>query len=158
ARDEALLTDFGVAAPVETATGTRAGTLAYMAPEVIRRHVVPPAQIYLADVYSLAATLYHLVVGDLPFPGPYEEDFLAQVAAGLPTPDPRCTSLPEPLERVIRAGLAERPEDRPSLADFLGVLRGALNQLLADTLVPAAQRPGAVDLRLLVRRRSGQSS
>jgi hypothetical protein len=72
----------------------------------------------------------------------------------LPDPDPRCSGLPEPLERLIRAGLAPAPGRRPPLRDFAAALRGSLNGLLAESLVPAA--PGtAAGLRLLVSRQVG---
>jgi hypothetical protein len=56
----------------------------------------------------------------------------------LPVPDPRCRALPEPLEQIIRAGLAADPDRRPTLKGFVATLRGALNQLLADTLTMVA--------------------
>jgi hypothetical protein len=63
--------------------------------------------------------------------------------------------MPEPLERLIRAGLAARPEYRPGLGEFVRALRGALNLLLADTLAPAPREgdgPAPVRLRLTVSR------
>ncbi|MFI5453923.1 MAG: DUF4384 domain-containing protein [Isosphaerales bacterium] len=59
---------------------------------------------------------------------------ILQVERGLPEPDPRCTGLPEPLERIVRAGLAAQPEHRPDLRPFVAGLRATLNQLLVDTL------------------------
>jgi serine/threonine protein kinase len=148
-RDEALLTDFGVGARVADAA-TIAGSLAYMAPEAYDGQVSPAL-----DVYSLAATLFHLVTGLHPFPGTRLSDFKEQIARGLPDPDPRCREVPEPLERVIRAGLTASPDQRPRLREFVATLRGSLNQLMADTLsVPnGAARPQApVVLRLSVSR------
>jgi hypothetical protein len=107
------------------------------------------------DVYSLASTLFHLVTGSQPFPGKSISDYKAQIAQGLPDPDSRCRGLPAPLERVIRAGLAASPDRRPELHEFVAMLRGSLNQLMADTLsVPKdAARPQApVSLRLNVKR------
>ena len=46
-------------------------------------------------------------------------DLEEQIRRGLPDPDPRCVGLPEPLERIIRAGLAADPERRPGLKDFV---------------------------------------
>ena len=148
-RDEALLTDFGVGAWLAD-PATVAGSLPYMAPEAFDGQVSPAL-----DVYSLAATFFHLVTGSQPFPGTRIADFKEQIARGLPDPDPRCRGLPEPLERVIRAGLTASPDRRPGLSEFVATLRGSLNQLMADTLsVPnGAARPQApVDLRLNVSR------
>ena len=131
-RDEALLADFGVSVRLaEAAAG--AGTPPYMAPEALAGRLTAAT-----DVYSLAATLFHLATGHRPFPGPDAADFLHQIAQGLPVPDPRCRSLPEPLEQIIRAGLAADPDRRPTLKDFVATLRGALNQLIADTLTMAS--------------------
>ena len=107
------------------------------------------------DVYSLASTLFHLVTGSQPFPGKGISDYKEQIAQGLPDPDSRCCGLPAPLERVIRAGLKASPEERPELREFVAMLRGSLNQLMADTLSEPkdASRPqGPVSLRLNVKR------
>ena len=44
---------------------------------------------------------------------------MGQKRLGLPQPDPRCQAIPEALERVIRAGLAGKPEDRPGMPEFV---------------------------------------
>jgi hypothetical protein len=124
-----------------------------MAPESFDGCVSPAL-----DVYSLASTLFHLVAGLAPFRGPSIADFRQQVPRGLPDPDPRCRALPEPLERIIRSGLAAEPGRRPGLREFVDTLRGTLNQLLADTLIlppGAADRPAPVELRLAVSRLAG---
>ncbi len=59
--DEALLTDFGVAARLAE-PGTIAGTPVFMAPEAFDGRLSPAL-----DVYSLAATLFMLVTGEVPF-------------------------------------------------------------------------------------------
>jgi hypothetical protein len=103
-------------------------------------------------------TLFHLLTGKLPFPGPTVLALLEQIMGGLPADDPRCEGIPEPLERVIRSGLAADPPRRPALGEFVAALRAALNQLLADTLpVEAPPKPGssAVNLRLAVSRQVG---
>jgi serine/threonine-protein kinase len=155
-RDEAVLTDFGIAARL-TDPADLGGTLVYMAPEVFQGQLSPRV-----DVYSLAATLFRLMTGQVPYLVPQLRDGRPDVAAlvrrigqGLPDPDPRCASLPAPLEQVIRSGLSPLPEQRPDLRTFLARLRGTLNQLLADTL-PGPTVPGKapVDLRLIVSRRS----
>jgi len=149
--DEALLTDFGVAARLAD-PATVGGSLPYMAPETYDGQVSPAL-----DVYSLASTLFHLVTGSHPFHGTRISDLKEQIARGLPDPDPRCRELPEPLERVIRAGLTPSPDRRPGLREFVATLRGSLNQLMADTLsLPnGVARPQApVALRLNVSRRA----
>ena len=177
-RDEALLTDFGVAARL-TDPANIAGSIPYMAPEALDGRVSPSL-----DVYSLAATFFHLVTGSAPFPGVKLAGLQDQIRRGLPDPDPRCTDLPEPLERIIRAGLAADVELRPSLKDFVSRLRGTLNQLIVDsftmshrpasslpstelppgagskppsgpTTIPEPPKPAPIDLRLIVSRQVG---
>jgi serine/threonine protein kinase len=173
--DEALLTDFGVSARLGDLVGL-GGTLPFMAPEAFVGKVSPAL-----DVYSLAATLFLLVTGKPPFTGPDVTDFQKQIAKGLPDPDLRCKGMPEPLEWVIRAGLAAEPGRRPDVSTFLASLRGALNQLMADSLTPSPPttelQPGVsgpaplastetapqlltrpVELRLVVSRQAGPSS
>ncbi len=99
-RDEALLTDFGVAARLADPAAV-AGSIPYMAPEAFDGRVSPSL-----DVYSLAATFFHLVTGSAPFPSSRIADLKKEIGRGLPDPDPRCIGLPEPLERIIRDGLA----------------------------------------------------
>ena len=124
--DEALLSDFGVAAHLADAA-TFGGSLAYKAPEAFDGPVSPSL-----DVYSLAATFFHLVTGSTPFPGVKFADLQDQIRRGLPVPDPRCSVLPEPIERIIRAGLTANPGQRPGLKEFVTTLRASLNQLMDD--------------------------
>jgi serine/threonine protein kinase len=150
--DEALLTDFGISARLAD-SGSAAGTPFYMPPEAFQG-TVGPAQ----DVYGLAASLFWLVTGSVPFPGPGAEQIVGQAEAGLPQPELRCAGLPGPLERLLRAGLAADPRQRPDLRSFITALRGGLNQLLADTLLLAPDRPhqASVRLHLTVSRQAGR--
>jgi serine/threonine protein kinase len=152
ARDEALLTDFGIAARLAD-PATVAGTIPYMAPEAFDGALSPAL-----DVYGLAASLFWLITAETPFRARDAVLLIDEARRGLPSPDPRCAGLPAELERLIRAGLAFHPEDRPSLQAFARTLRGALNLLLADCLtLPESDAPAAstpVQLRLLVSRQT----
>src|SRR5262249_23770044 len=97
--DEALLTDFGIAAHL-TQAATVAGTPPYTAPEAYEGRALPGM-----DVFSLAATLFHLTTGEAPFVGDTIPALRVQAARGLPDPDTRCSTMPADLERVVRAGL-----------------------------------------------------
>jgi hypothetical protein len=152
--DEALLTDFGLSVRLSDVVGA-AGTPFYMSPEAFAGRA-SPAQ----DVYGLAASLFWLVTGSVPFPAVDPQRLIEQVRRGLPEADPRCTGLPRPLEGLIRGGLAADPDERLGLAEFTARLRGSLNQLLADSLLlptatasaaPAAP-PTVTSLRLTVSR------
>jgi serine/threonine protein kinase len=152
ANNEALLTDFGVSARLAE-PGTVAGTPIYMAPEAFDGNVSPAL-----DVYSLAASFYRLATGELPFAVAPMPSLVYQKLQGLPDPDARCEAIPEALERVIRAGLAGKPEARPGMPDFVATLRAYLNTLLVDALAMPTARTGTnapVKLRLAVTRYVG---
>ena len=106
----------------------RAGTPYYMPPEAFRGE-----KSEAGDVYGLAASLFWLLTGNVPFPAMTEEELLARIRQGLPVEAPCGPGTPEAVEELIRAGLAAEVARRPSLREFLGGLRGALNRLLADT-------------------------
>jgi len=127
-RDEALLTDFGIATNLANAADY-AGTPNFMAPEAFDT----PAST-AQDVYSLAATLFCLTTGEAPFPGTDWTAIRSQSRAGLPQPDARCEGMPEPIERLIRSGLNADPEMRPSLTLFVSSVRAELNRLMADSM------------------------
>jgi serine/threonine protein kinase len=157
--DEALLTDFGISVRL-AGSGRVAGSPYYMPPEAFAGQV-SPAQ----DVYGLTATLFWLVTGSVPFPGLTREQIIEQARRGLPDPDARCADLPRVLEQLVRAGLTADPKRRPQLGEFIANLRGALNQLLADSLLQGnagsfAAHPSesVVALRLTVSRQIGRET
>ena len=131
-RDEALLTDFGVR-PAAGRPGDRRRLDPLHGPRGIRRPGVAvarrlqPGRDVLPPGHRLGAV-------------PRSRDRRSEESRsrrGLPDPDPRCAGLPEPLERIIRAGLTASPDRRPGLKDFVATLAGtSLNRCLrmADTL------------------------
>ena len=151
--DEAKLTDFGVAGRLADAR-TATGTPVYMAPEAFLGKASEAS-----DVYSLAATLFRLVTGELPFRAGDREEHVRSIERGLPDPDPRFVLVPAAIERVVRDGLVANPERRVALRNFLERLRGALNQSLADDMgTPAPDDvhvSGPVNVRLSVSREVG---
>ncbi|MDA3959418.1 MAG: protein kinase [Planctomycetota bacterium] len=166
--DRAKLADFGLAKHIGdddgvveedgvlTVTGTQMGTPAYMPPEQIDDSVrVSPA----ADVYSLAATLYHLVTGQRPFPGKGAVKVMEKVLYDEPQrPKTIVKDVPPALDELIMwcleknarlrppNGVAmegllrlvrQRPEDVQAVRDARGTLarRGSSRLLLALVLV-----------------------
>jgi serine/threonine protein kinase len=144
-RDEALLSDFGIAAPAEQARGV-SGTAGYVAPELDGGAASPKS-----DVFSLAATLFCLVSGRPPFD---DRDVLRgtrQARAGLSRPVAALRHVPAALEEAILAGLEPGPERRADLATFTARLRGAHLQALADRLLELSRRSAPqVNLRVNV--------
>jgi serine/threonine protein kinase len=138
-RDVAVLCDFGLAAHAD-AQPWRGWTLGYAAPEVLD----PQGQATVkSDVFALAATLHHLLVGRPPYTAVSREASLAQVQAGLvgpmeaPAPLPR---VPRGVEEVVRGGLEPDPDRRPGLAEFRAMLKGVHVRELAAELRELALR------------------
>ena len=151
---KAVLIDFSIATRLPALAGRRPlGTPRYMAPEAFDGEVTKAL-----DVYGLAATLFHLVTGTPPFPGTQLKELLEQIRKGLSPSDIRWGVVPEPLERVIRDGLAAEPGHRPGLVEFGRALRVEYNHLLADAIpLPNGGMTGLppTDLRLVISRRVG---
>jgi serine/threonine-protein kinase len=126
-----------------TAAGQALGTPAYMPPEQAagRLEELGPA----SDVYSLGATLYHLLTGRPPFTGRDVRAILKQVQAGdFPPPRQVRPDVPTALEAVCLKALALRPEDRyPEVA----ALVADVEHWLADEPVSAWREPWRVRAR-----------
>jgi serine/threonine protein kinase len=107
------LIDLSVARPVDEARRLRTpiGTDGYMAPEQCEPggDIGPPA-----DVFGLAATLWHAVGGKRPFPRRGNERFPQRSRE--PSPLPR--RVPPTLADLLRAALDRDPLSRPTAADL----------------------------------------
>lgn len=93
-----------------TQLGQTMGTPAYMSPEqAAGRTDVGPA----SDIYSLGATLYHLLVGQPPLQEPDVKRLLAKVRDGhFPPPRKLRRDVPRPLESICLKAMELKPEDR----------------------------------------------
>jgi tRNA A-37 threonylcarbamoyl transferase component Bud32 len=96
-----------------TATGQVLGTYDYMAPEQWDdTHAVDVR----ADLYSLGATLYHLLAGQAPFTGPgyasVQRKMIAHAADPVPPIRERRPDVPPELEAVLLRLLAKDPAQR----------------------------------------------
>jgi eukaryotic-like serine/threonine-protein kinase len=130
AQDGALrpyVMDFGLARSVQddgaTLSGAVLGTPRYMAPEQASGHAGKLDR--RADVYSLGATLYHLLTGEPPIPG----TTLLEVMHHLQTTEPRAPraldpNIPADLEAIVMKCLEKdrsaRYDSARALADDLG--------------------------------------
>jgi eukaryotic-like serine/threonine-protein kinase len=114
--DHLKLLDFGVARSILeddhtnlTRTGHVRGTVAYMAPECCRGEPATAA----SDIYSLGATLYHLLAGVPPFDGADSELVSKHLTQAPPSLSMRGGVEIEPrLEAVVMMCLAKSPADR----------------------------------------------
>ena len=124
------LTDLGISHRFEYREGPQAvpehvlGTPAYISPEQIYGDVELDCR---ADIYSLAATLYHLSTGRLLFPGLGNDDMMrAQCSDTAQAHDPRTyrPELSESFCRLLEAMLVKNRDERiASWADVFELCR-----------------------------------
>ncbi|MEN9936666.1 MAG: serine/threonine protein kinase [Chloroflexota bacterium] len=126
--------DFGLAvATSHERTQGVVGTLRYLAPEVLDGRSYTPA----ADLYSLGALAYELIIGRHPFPADTVDEFLDLVSRAAPDLAPLADQ-PD-LAALLGTLLSKDPEDRPpSAAAVAAALRRVLGQ--ADAYDTAAIR------------------
>lgn len=123
----AVLVDFGTAktrylrAISSAPDGAKAsvyGTVGYAAPELYRGHSEPRS-----DVFSLAATAYHLLTDDDPRDHPFQY--------------PALDTLPGDLAALLQRGLVEAIDERPTATEF----RQQLEAYLAGQTAPLRALP-----------------
>ncbi len=114
---EAKLVDFGLAKCFRTsgqsgltAFGEGMGTLAYMPPEQIDNALMADQR---SDIYSLGASIYHMLSGRRPFEEKTTRSFIMKILKENP---PQLRGLnpdvPAELEAVIEKAMAKEPKDR----------------------------------------------
>jgi eukaryotic-like serine/threonine-protein kinase len=123
-----IITDLGLAklveGGIETQSGALMGTPAYMSPEQAMGQTVD----IRSDVYSLGALLYHLCVGQPPFPASTISDIIRVHVKEQQPPAPRSLNpaIPHDLEAVTLKALERDPirryPDAGQLAQALGEL------------------------------------
>ncbi len=117
--DVAKLADFGIAKEFSDIPDPKiqvsltmgvVGTPNYMSPEQARG----ARQLdFRSDIYSLGTTLYHMVVGDLPFYADTPQETMFRVASAAPKPPRKAYSgLSEETAAVICKMMAKDPEQR----------------------------------------------
>ena len=112
------LCDFGIAKVDSsrglTVSGTKMGTLHYMAPEQFQDARSVDAA---ADIYSLGVTFYELLTGHLPFDSDNEYALMrAHLDIKPPSPRGYRPDLPEQLDALVLKCMEKRPRDRFSSA------------------------------------------
>ncbi|WP_347567325.1 protein kinase [Nocardia sp. AG03] len=127
--ERVVLTDFGIAAVRDSETtlssaGTITATLAYAAPEQLAGAPLD----HRADQYSLACTLFWMLTGSVPFPGPNPATVIqAHLNAPVPPLRSQRGDLPGTLDAVLARATAKRPEARfASCAEFAQAAKSAL--------------------------------
>jgi len=135
------ITDFGSAfnQRSELTQVYRVGSLAYMSPEQLDGDSLDAR----ADIYSLAAVLYHLIAGRPPFDATQQLAIMHQIYNAQP---PSLQTLRDGvsarLDSLILGALSKSRKDRPaSWEDFAH----ALSQLVADCEVPRGGQQDVLD-------------
>jgi eukaryotic-like serine/threonine-protein kinase len=134
----AKLADLGLVKEMETdlnltKTGRGLGTPHFMAPEQFRNAKNADAR---CDIYSLGATLYQMVTGELPFGrsnGPLEA-WMKKVQNDLTPPRKLVPELSERLDWAIRRAMASQADHRPvSCREFVEDLTGHTTRRVPTT-------------------------
>src|SRR5205823_10687414 len=138
--DTLKVTDFGIARLTDssrTKTGMVLGTPSYMSPEQLAGKRIDGR----SDLFSLAATLYQMLCGRLPFDGESMAQLMFKIANEPPADIASVATVPAGIAQFLSRALAKNPDERFQTGEhFGGELRAALG-------AAAVQRAG-VDLEL----------
>ncbi len=134
-RGEVKLADLGIAKNTDdnvqlTKSHIMMGTPAYLAPEQAQdAHSVDVR----ADIYSLGATLYEMLTGEIPYPGKSTYDILTKLVSD-PVPDPRALvdSISPQTARLVMKMLSKQAKQRQHSAEELLKEIHSLNILPPD--------------------------
>ncbi len=143
--EQALVADFGIALAISAAGGTRLtetglslGTPHYMSPEQATADRELDAR---SDVYSLAATLYEMLVGRPPFEAASAQAVVAKILTEEPAQvTAERHTVPPHVEATIHKALAKLPADRFATASQFAE---ALTNPSAAVVSPIAATPSA---------------
>ncbi len=140
------ITDFGIARIADqvplTATGQVMGTVQYLSPEQASGHPASPA----TDIYSLGIVAYESVAGKRPFTG--ESQVAIAMAQINEQPPPLPATVSEPVQKLIFAMIAKKPDERPASASAVARAATALRRgdlAAARAAVPALGAVAATD-------------
>lgn len=132
--------DFGIARAADvtavTATGMRAGTPAYMAPEYIRGQQVTEA----GDVFALGLVAHFAATGRLAFGGGSDHGVAYRILEAAPDLD----GCPESVRRVVARCLEKDPARRPTPTEVVRLCGGAETGGTGDGRTPTVVSAPAV--------------
>jgi hypothetical protein len=138
-QSHAVIADFGIARAVAgagpgatiTTVGISLGTPNYMSPE---QAAADPALDHRTDLYALGCTLYEMLTGRPPYPGPTPQALAAQhLTEPVPEPRARRREVPAALDVAVRRAMAKSAAGRFQTAAEFGAALGGL---------PVATGPG----------------
>ncbi len=125
------LTDFGIASHLHQIDDSESSLSVPWAPPEAMFATEPLDR--RADVYSLAATLWHILVGHSPFelPGGDNRPTVMMVRIrDLPVPATGRSDVPASLERLLRQAMSKQPRLRPPTAEVFARSLGAIEEEL----------------------------
>ena len=106
------ITDFGIAkhrsTGIKTSYGLILGSPAYMSPEQAAGEPLDSR----SDIYSLGVTMFHMLVGELPFQGDTSSVMAQHITRPASPPSSVDASISEDLDAVVIRMLAKKPDDR----------------------------------------------
>ncbi|HEY0752702.1 MAG TPA: serine/threonine-protein kinase [Ktedonobacteraceae bacterium] len=141
ARDEIVVSDFGIATIAHSTTSQSAqaaiGTIPYMAPEQMQEHPRPAS-----DQYALAITVYEWLAGTRPFAGTFTEIAVKHAMVPPPSLREKRPEISPEVEQVVLTALAKDPKAR--FASVQAFAR-ALAEARTAPQFPSAQ-PSQADL------------
>ncbi|MBQ9754249.1 MAG: protein kinase [Lentisphaeria bacterium] len=130
------LADLGIAKKDDeednlTKTNVMMGTPAYLSPEQVEN---PKAVDIRSDIYSLGATFYEMLTGQVPYPGKSSLDILRKIFSE-PVPDPRSVDpqIPGEIASVVMKMIAKDPRKRYQTPSQVLEALGKIIPELSDT-------------------------
>ncbi|MEY4580435.1 MAG: hypothetical protein RL701_5138 [Pseudomonadota bacterium] len=105
----AKLIDFGAMAPMTAGGASVVGTPAFIAPETLHRLALDAR----SDLYSLGATLYHALTGQVPYPAASFAEVLAAWRYKVVPPSALVADIPAALDDLVLALINLEPDLRP---------------------------------------------
>jgi tRNA A-37 threonylcarbamoyl transferase component Bud32 len=142
---EPALTDFGIATTT-AGDGPEGLSVPWSPPEIL--YGTGPGD-QRSDVYSLGATLWHLLVGRSPFELPGGDNSAFALMGRIksdPPPRTQRADVPGSLERLLRQAMAKDPAGRPQSAmELIRGLQSVEQELrlpLTHPILPADESPG----------------
>lgn len=141
------VTDFGIARANTRIDTTRSGMVRgkpmYMSPEQARAEALDAR----SDLFAVGTVLFQLLTGQLPFPGPSDREYLAQICnTDAPALATLRDDLPKELSRLVKKAMSRFRDDRFASAQEM---LQALEHVQRTTLKPAGRSELEAWLRAL---------